>query len=45
MTTARAHPTTAALPTRLIAGVVGGLAGGIVFGVLMQMTGMMPMVA
>jgi hypothetical protein len=30
---------------RLVAGVAGGLAGGLVFGVLMQMTGGIPMVA
>jgi uncharacterized membrane protein YagU involved in acid resistance len=30
---------------RLVYGVVGGLAGGIVFGMLMQMMGMIPMVA
>ncbi|MGH3645733.1 MAG: hypothetical protein ACRDTM_00915 [Micromonosporaceae bacterium] len=45
MTTASAHPAIAALPVRLIAGIVGGVAGGIVFGVLMQMMGMIPMVA
>src|SRR5687767_9284608 len=45
MTTASAAPLTTALPTRLIAGVLGGLAGGLVFGILMQMTGMIPMVA
>lgn len=45
MSTAQASPLTAALPTRLVAGVVGGLAGGAVFGILMQMMGMMPMVA
>ncbi|MGH3737800.1 MAG: hypothetical protein ACRDT6_19640 [Micromonosporaceae bacterium] len=45
MSTASTSPITAALPTRLVAGVVGGLAGGIVFGILMQMMGMIPMVA
>jgi uncharacterized membrane protein YagU involved in acid resistance len=30
---------------RVIHGIVGGLAGGVVFGVLMQMMGMIPMVA
>jgi uncharacterized membrane protein YagU involved in acid resistance len=45
MSATSASPLTAALPTRLIAGVAGGLAGGVVFGVLMQMMGMMPMVA
>ncbi|MFI7482090.1 hypothetical protein ACH9EU_06690 [Kocuria sp. M1R5S2] len=30
---------------RITAGVIGGLAGGLVFGVLMAMTGMLPMVA
>ena len=32
-------------PKRLIAGVVGGLAGGVLFGLLMQMMGMLGMVA
>lgn len=45
MTTASATPGAAALPTRVTAGITGGLAGGIVFGVLMQLMGMMPMVA
>ncbi|MGH3713182.1 MAG: DUF6789 family protein [Micromonosporaceae bacterium] len=45
MTSAHASPITAALPTRLVAGVVGGLTGGVIFGILMQMMGMMPMVA
>jgi hypothetical protein len=31
--------------TRVVAGVAGGLAGGIAFGILMQMMGMLPMVA
>lgn len=30
---------------RVVHGIAGGLAGGLVFGVLMQMTGMIPMVA
>jgi hypothetical protein len=30
---------------RLVSGVAGGLAGGVVFGVLMQMTGVIPLVA
>lgn len=38
-------PSTAALPTRLAAGVAGGLAGGVVFGLMMQMMGMLSMVA
>jgi hypothetical protein len=45
MTTASAAGTTAALPARLGAGIVGGLAGGVVFGLLMQMMGMIGMVA
>ncbi len=45
MATTSASPTTSALSTRLVAGVAGGLAGGIVFGALMQMMGMMPMIA
>jgi hypothetical protein len=45
MTTAHASPWTAALPSRLAYGIAGGLAGGVVFGVLMQMMGMIPMVA
>lgn len=43
--TSAASPATTALSTRLIAGVAGGLAGGAVFGALMQMMGMLPMVA
>lgn len=31
-------------PKRLLAGAVGGLAGGVLFGMLMQMMGMLPMV-
>lgn len=38
-------PATVALPTRLVAGIAGGLAGGVMFGILMQMMGMIPMVA
>lgn len=45
MTTAGISTMTAALPARLVAGLVSGLAGGVVFGVLMQMMGMVPMVA
>src|SRR5437764_99665 len=45
MATASATPHTAALPTRLVAGIAGGLAGGVVFGVLMQTMGMIAMVA
>lgn len=45
MATASVSSTTAALPTRLAAGVAGGIAGGIMFGILMQMMGMLPMVA
>ncbi len=46
MTTAT-HPstTTASVTPRILHGVVGGLAGGVVFGLLMQMMGMMPMIA
>ncbi|MGH4009461.1 MAG: hypothetical protein ACRDTH_15140 [Pseudonocardiaceae bacterium] len=43
--TSAPSPATTALTTRLISGVAGGLAGGVVFGVLMQMMGMLPMVA
>lgn len=39
-----AHPVQATL-TRVLHGAAAGLAGGIVFGVLMAMTGMLPMVA
>jgi predicted lipid-binding transport protein (Tim44 family) len=45
MATASTTPTAVALPTRLVAGIVGGLAGGVMFGILMQMMGMIPMVA
>jgi uncharacterized membrane protein YagU involved in acid resistance len=45
MTTAHttAHPV--ALPARVVAGIAGGLAGGAVFGILMHVWDMMPMVA
>ncbi|MHA7277937.1 hypothetical protein ACX80O_15690, partial [Arthrobacter sp. Hz1] len=40
------HPRAAAsLSTRVMAGVIGGLAGGAVFGVLMAVMGMLPMIA
>ncbi|MGH3451813.1 MAG: hypothetical protein ACRDQW_14020 [Haloechinothrix sp.] len=45
MTTAHAQTSTAALPSRLAYGIAGGLAGGVVFGLLMQMMGMISMVA
>lgn len=45
MATASTTPATVALPTRLVAGIAGGLAGGVMFGILMQMMGMIPMVA
>jgi uncharacterized membrane protein YagU involved in acid resistance len=45
MTTASTTPATIALPARLVAGIAGGLAGGVMFGILMQMMGMIPMVA
>ena len=45
MATASTTPATVALPTRLVAGIVGGLAGGVMFGILMQMMGMIGMVA
>jgi hypothetical protein len=44
MTTAGVSPGVLA-PPRIGAGIVGGLVGGVAFGVLMQMTGMIPMVA
>ncbi|MGH2773701.1 MAG: hypothetical protein ACRDIU_11280 [Actinomycetota bacterium] len=34
-----------AVPANLSAGIAGGLAGGVVFGMLMQMMGMIPMIA
>lgn len=45
MATAHAHPTSAAMATRVAYGVAGGLAGGLVFGALMQMMGMISMIA
>ena len=45
MATAHAAPGVTGLVNRGIAGVVGGLVGGVAFGVLMQVTGMIPMVA
>ena len=42
------HPTStshASFGTRVLAGVGGGLAGGVVFGALMAMMGMLPMIA
>ncbi|GAB3740283.1 DUF6789 family protein [Microlunatus parietis] len=46
MTTAHTAPAaTSAWLTRLVAGIIGGLAGGLMFGVLMQMMGMIGMVA
>ena len=45
---AAAYPGRVGLGTfgrRLLAGVLGGLAGGLVFGVLMTMMGMLPMIA
>jgi len=40
------HPMTFSTAThRAVYGIAGGLAGGIVFGILMQMMGMIPMVA
>ena len=45
MATAHAAPGMTGLVNRGIAGIVGGLVGGVAFGVLMQMMGMIPMVA
>jgi hypothetical protein len=45
MATAHAGPRLGGLFNRVVAGVVGGLVGGVVFGVLMQMMGMITMVA
>lgn len=42
---ATAHSITATTTHRAVYGVIGGLAGGIVFGLLMQMMGMIGMVA
>lgn len=48
MTTA-AHPVTSGIAAtfwrRVLAGAVGGIAGGLVFGILMAMMGMLPMIA
>ena len=41
---ATAHPTTSGLVSRTGSGAVAGVAGGIVFGMLMTMMGMLPMV-
>lgn len=38
-------PTATALAARVLTGAAGGIAGGIMFGLLMQMMGMIPMVA
>jgi hypothetical protein len=45
MATAHAAPGATRLINRGLAGIVGGLVGGIAFGVLMQVMGMIPMVA
>ena len=45
MATAHAAPGVTGLVNRGIAGIVGGLVGGVAFGVLMQVMGMIPMVA
>ena len=45
MSTATHSMTLSSATHRVVYGVVGGLAGGVVFGVLMQMMGMIPMVA
>ena len=45
MATAHAAPGVTGLVNRGIAGIVGGLVGGAAFGVLMQVMGMIPMVA
>ena len=45
MATAHAGPRLGGLVNRVSAGMVGGLVGGVVFGVLMQMMGMIGMVA
>lgn len=41
---ATAHPTTSGLVSRAGSGALAGIAGGIVFGILMAMMGMLPMV-
>ena len=49
MTTSSTTQPTSKVTARLVpavtAGIIGGLVGGLVFGVLMQLTGMIPMVA
>lgn len=45
MTTTASSGTVGMTGTRLAPGAVGGLAGGLVFGIMMQMMGMIPMVA
>jgi hypothetical protein len=45
MATAHAAPSLSVLVNRGLAGIVGGLVGGVAFGILMQLTGMIPMVA
>jgi hypothetical protein len=45
MTTTANTTSTTSMGTALVRGVLGGLAGGVVFGMLMQMMGMIPMVA
>ena len=45
MTTTSAPTTSTTTTTQLTRGALGGLAGGVVFGMLMQMMGMIPMVA
>jgi uncharacterized membrane protein YagU involved in acid resistance len=38
------HTTRAGLGTRIVSGAIAGVAGGVVFGILMAMMGMLPMV-
>lgn len=45
MATASAHPMAVSIPGRLVYGVIGGLVGGALFGILMQMMGMIEMIA
>lgn len=45
MTTTANTTSTTSMGTALVRGVLGGLVGGVVFGMLMQMMGMIPMVA
>ncbi len=45
MATAHAAPGLSVLVNRGLAGIVGGLVGGVAFGIFMQLTGMIPMVA